>query len=103
MNQTQVEQVNSRLAAAVKELQQIHYEVQSDDDRSWRMLCAQILLMVQTESKRARDLVENMKSEGLTVGTIEAEGFLRAVRTIEEEVEAILEDRLDEIQFNSED
>jgi len=102
MNLSQAEVMNSKLAAIIKDLTQVRYEATHDDDRSWRTLCAQILLMVQTESKRARDLVENMKSEGLTVGTIEAEGFLRAVRIIEEEVEGILEDRLDEIQFDNE-
>lgn len=100
MNPSIAEQMNRKISNIIKELNSVRYETSKDNDHSWRSMCAQILIMVQTESKRARDLVEDMKHEGLTVGLIEAEGFLRAVRTIEEEVKGILEDKLDEVQLD---
>lgn len=98
MTPTQVEQVNRRLAEVVKELQQIRYTTQTDDNNSWRMLCAQVLIMIQTETKRARETMENMQSEGLSVGLVEAEGYLRGVRVIQEEFEGIIGELLDEIR-----
>ena len=100
MNPSIAEQMNRKISNIIKELNAVRYETSKDNDHSWRSMCAQILIMVQTESKRARDLVDDMKHEGFTAGTVEAEGYLRAVRTIEKEVEGILEDKLEELQID---
>lgn len=44
---------------------------------------------VKTELDRAQALYDNMKEEGLTFGSIEAEGYLRACKTIWNQIEFI--------------
>ena len=46
---------------------------------------------IEWEVKRAKDFYESIKADGLTINTVEAEGFLRAMLWIESTVKEVNE------------
>jgi len=82
---------SSKLAEKLEYL--IDQEVQKtvDTNSTWKEKYEWLVSEIQNEQIRAQDLFSDMKENGLTAGTIEAEGYLRCAITIENIVTRIEE------------
>jgi hypothetical protein len=56
------------------------------DDRQYRQLVESITAEMEHQRELAADLYEDFKSQGLTANSIEAEGYLRGVLTLQNHI-----------------
>lgn len=61
----------------------------SDSGKVFEQKYNQLKHSIEFELENARNLYENMKDDGLSMGTIEAEGYLRAFLLMQETVKEI--------------
>ena len=66
--------------SALQDLMEQGYKVEDDAELEWKDKYFDLVLTIRDHLQDAESLYKDMKADGLTLGTAEAEGFLRGAR-----------------------
>ena len=69
------------------------FKVEDDSDTSWKSKFLELEDLIRDHLHNAESLYEDMKANGLTLGTAEAEGFLRGARYLNNCLNDIMDER----------
>lgn len=66
--------------SALQDLMEQGYKIEDDAELEWKDKYFDLVETIRCHLQNAEALYEDMKANGLTLGTAEAEGFLRGAR-----------------------
>jgi hypothetical protein len=66
--------------AALQDLMNQGYKVEDEAELEWKDKYFDLVFTIQNHLKGAEELYADMKANGLTLGTAEAEGYLRGAK-----------------------
>ena len=69
-----------RAIAALQDLVEQGYKVEDDTELEWKDKYYDLVFDIRNHLKNAEALYKDMQANGLTLGTAEAEGYLRGAR-----------------------